>query len=330
MPPMIYVLIFLAVVLAVEGVASLAERAPQRRARHRAQAAAPDRAGHPEPGRPERGLDPARAPRGARSGCSTSTRLRAGRRRARAAPLPGRAHDHARAASLLLCVAIGLGAWLVGLDRASTARRIAFPFVLAGFLPFVQIARLRSQRMYKFEEQFPEALDLITRAMRAGHSLTFGFQMVGDELPDPIGAEFAQVAEEIKLGRELRVALGNLVYRVEAGDLPFFVTAITIQRETGGNLAEVLEKLGTLIRDRFALYGKVRALTAIGKASANLLAAMPLMLVAAALHLRRRGRPLLRGAAIHARRPGMMLSAVAVGLVVIGYILCRRMAQIEV
>ena len=95
------------------------------------------------------------------------------------------------------------------------------------------------------------------------------------------------------------MALANLVYRVEAGDLPFFVTAITIQRETGGNLAEVLEKLGTLIRDRFALYGKVRALTAIGKASANLLASMPARAGRAALHLRRRGRPILRGAAIH-------------------------------
>ena len=103
--------------------------------------------------------------------------------------------------------------------------------------------------------------------------------MVGEELPDPIASEFAQVAEEIKLGRELKVALGNLVYRVEAGDLAFFATAITIQRETGGNLAEVLEKLGTLIRDRFALYGKVRALTAVGRASANLLACMPLVMV---------------------------------------------------
>jgi tight adherence protein B len=179
---------------------------------------------------------------------------------------------------LLLCLGIGWGAWLLGSIALYNPAQ-AFPLVFAGLLPFAQVARLRTQRMHKFEEQFPEALDLITRAMRAGHSLTFGFQMVGDEMPDPIGSEFEQVAEEIKLGREVRVALGNLVYRVEAGDLPFFVTAITIQRETGGNLAEVLEKLGKLIRDRFALYGKVRALTAIGKASANLLALMPFLMV---------------------------------------------------
>jgi len=228
----------------------------------------------------------------------------------------------------MLCVAIGLGAWFVG-SIFLYSPTIAFPFVLAGFLPFVQIGRLRSQRMHKFEEQFPEALDLITRAMRAGHSLTFGFQMVGDEMPDPIAAEFAQVAEEIKLGRELRVALGNLVYRVEAGDLPFFITAITIQRETGGNLAEVLEKLGSLIRDRFALYGKVRALTAIGKASANLLAVMPIMLVFLLYTCGGEGgRSYIEP--LYTTTPGMVLAAASMGLVVVGYILCRRMAQIEV
>jgi tight adherence protein B len=201
--------------------------------------------------------------------------------------------------------------------------------VLAGLLPLWHIGRLRANRMRKFEEQFPEALDLLTRAMRAGHSLTFGLQMVGDELPDPIGSEFAQVAEEIKLGRELRVALGNLVYRVEAGDLPFFVTAITIQRETGGNLAEVLEKLGSLIRDRFALYGKVHALTAIGKASANLLAMMPVMLVLLLYTCGGEGgrayvEPLFTSST------GMMMGAMALALVIVGYILCRRVAQIEV
>jgi len=228
----------------------------------------------------------------------------------------------------LICVAAGLGAWIVA-SVVFYSPSVAFPFVLVGFLPVVQVTRKRSQRMHKFEEQFPEALDLVTRAMRAGHSLTFGFQMVGDELPDPIGSEFAQVAEEIKLGRELRVALANLVYRVEAGDLPFFVTAITIQRETGGNLSEVLEKLSSLIRDRFALYGKVRALTAIGKASANLLASMPILLVVLMYTCGGEGgrsyvEPLYTTSA------GMMLSAAAVAMVVIGYILCRRMAQIEV
>jgi tight adherence protein B len=183
--------------------------------------------------------------------------------------------------------------------------------------------------MRMFEEQFPEALDLLTRAMRAGHSLTFGLQMVGEELPDPIGAEFAQVAEEIKLGRELRVALGNLIYRVEAGDLPFFVTAITIQRETGGNLAEVLEKLGSLIRDRFVLYGKVRALTAVGIASSNLLALMPLMVVLLLYSCGGEGgRAYVEP--LYTTPAGLTMAAAASGLVLIGFILSRRMSHIEV
>ncbi len=326
MAPMFYVLIFLAVVLAVEGVASLLS---ERRSGARATARKRLRQialgiQNPDVQSEESIL---RARRDVRKTLLDLTGF-----------LPGGAEMERRLyqAGLtitpgqftLICVAAGLGAWLVA-SIVFYSPSVAFPFALVGFLPVVQVTRKRSQRMYKFEEQFPEALDLITRAMRAGHSLTFGFQMVGDELPDPIGAEFAQVAEEIKLGRELRVALGNLVYRVEAGDLPFFVTAITIQRETGGNLAEVLEKLSSLIRDRFALYGKVRALTAIGKASANLLASMPILLVVLMYTCGGEGgRSYVEP--LYTTTPGMMLSAAALAMVVIGYILCRRMAQIEV
>jgi tight adherence protein B len=229
---------------------------------------------------------------------------------------------------LMLCAGISWGAWLLG-SVALSKPTAAAPLLFAGLLPFAQVARLRSQRMNKFEEQFPEALDLMTRAMRAGHSLVFAFQMVGDEMPDPIGSEFAQVAEEVKLGRDVRVALANLVYRVEAGDLPFFVTAITIQRETGGNLAEVLEKLGKLIRDRFALYGKVRALTAIGKSSANLLATIPFVMVALLYSCGGEGgRSYVQP--LYTTTAGYFLSALATLLVVVGYVLSRRLARIEV
>ena len=229
---------------------------------------------------------------------------------------------------LMLCVALGVGAWVMASIMVYSPG-LALPFLLVGLLPFWHILRLRNKRMAKFEEQFPEALDLITRALRAGHALTFGFQMVGDELPDPVASEFAQVAEEVKLGQEMRVALGNMAYRMEAGDLRFFVTAITIQRETGGNLAEVLQKLSTLIRDRFALYGKVRALTAIGRASANLLACMPLVLVGSLYTCggdggRKYVEPL------YTTQEGFMLSGIAVLLVIVGYVVCRRMAVIEV
>jgi tight adherence protein B len=323
---MLYVLIFLAVVMAVEGVAMLAS---ERRSGARATARkrlrqialgiqSPDVQSETSILRARRQtrrslLDLARFVPG---GVELERRLY----QAGLAISPGR--------FAFLCVALSAGAWFVGSIVFYNPIK-ALPFLLAGLLPFLQIARLRSQRMLKFEEQFPEALDLITRAMRAGHSLILGFQMVGEELPDPIGSEFAQVAEEIKLGREVPVALSNLVYRVEAGDLPFFVTAITIQRETGGNLSEVLEKLGTLIRDRFALYGKVRALTAIGKASANLLASMPLVLVALLYTCGGEGgRSYVEP--LYSTSSGMIMAAAALGLVVAGYILCRRMAKIEV
>ena len=270
MPPMLYVLIFLAVFLAVEGLASLlserrsgARAAARRRLRQIA-------LGIQSPDVQTRTRSCARAASAPDAARPRASSCRAGvelERRLYQAGLTSRP-----AASCCCASRSALGAWFVGLDRALRPVPRVPVRARRACCRSSQIARLRAQRMRKFEEQFPEALDLLTRAMRAGHSLTFGLQMVGDELPDPIGTEFGQVAEEIKLGRELRVALGNLVYRVEAGDLPFFVTAITIQRETGGNLAEVLEKLGTLIRERFELYGKVRALTAIGKASANLLA----------------------------------------------------------
>jgi tight adherence protein B len=326
MPPMLYVFIFMAVFLAVEGVAMLVS---ERRSGTRATARKRLRQIALGIQSPDVQSEDSilRARREVKRRLLDITRLVPGgaelERRLYQAGLtitPGR--------FTALCVAVGLGAWLVG-SIFMYSPATAFPLVLAGFAPFFQIARMRNNRMRKFEEQFPEALDLVTRAMRAGHSLTFGFQMVGEELPDPIGSEFAQVAEEIKLGRELRVALANLIYRVEAGDLPFFVTAITIQRETGGNLSEVLEKLGKLIRDRFALYGKVRALTAIGKATANLLAAMPVLMVVLLYSCGGEGgRSYVEP--LYTTSGGMVLSAAAVGLVVIGYILCRRMAQIEV
>ena len=161
--------------------------------------------------------------------------------------------------------------------------------------------------------------------MALRNSLTFALQMVGDELADPIGTEFGQVAQEIKLGKSVEKALDQLAYRVDVGDVPFFVTAISIQHTTGGNLAEILDKLSSLIRERFKLYGKIRALTAIGIASANLLAVWPVVMVGG-LYLVAPDylRPLWE------HEMGSMLMGAAGVLVVIGYILCRRLAVIKV
>src|SRR5262245_32086795 len=155
---------------------------------------------------------------------------------------------------VMLSVGLAVGGWFMGLVLFE---KLTFAIVgaLVGLLPWVQLSRLKAQRRDRFEAQFPDALDLLIRALRAGHSLSTGLQMVGKELPDPVGTEFGHVAHEIQLGQQVRHALANLTYRVQTEDLPFFVTAISIQQETGSNLAEVLENLSRVIRERFKLYG---------------------------------------------------------------------------
>ena len=225
---------------------------------------------------------------------------------------------------VLLSAAMGLGGWLLGSVFLADPLRSA-PFLAAAALPTIQMMRLERKRMGAFEAQFPGALELLTRALRAGNSLTFGLQMVGEELADPVGTEFQQVAEEIKLGKSVRAALDNLQYRINVADLPFFVTAVSIQTTTGGNLAEILDNLGYVIRERFKLYGKVRALTAMGRASANLLAVWPLVMVGTMYMVNPKYiEPLWTS------ESGPYMALTAFILVVIGYFVCLRMAKIKV
>jgi tight adherence protein B len=223
-----------------------------------------------------------------------------------------------------LSVAMALGGAFVGIVLFENPGHAGL-CALVGLLPWLQLSRLKSRRRNLFEAQFPDALDLLIRALRAGHSLSTGLQMVGKELPDPIGTEFGQVAHEIQLGQQVRHALANLTYRVDSLDLPFFVTAIAIQQETGSNLAEVLENLSRVIRERFKLYGKVRALTAMGRASANLLAGWPLVMVGALYAVNRD-----YVAPLWEEEAGQFLAMISFVMVVIGYVICRRMAQIKV
>ena len=127
-----------------------------------------------------------------------------------------------------------------------------------------------------FEEQFPEAVDLLSRALRAGHALTSGLQMVGDEVPDPVGAEFRTLFEQQNYGMSLPEALKELAARVPVLDARFFVTALLTQRETGGNLSEVLDKLASVIRERFKVKRQVRAISAHGRITGFALAFLPL------------------------------------------------------
>ena len=147
---------------------------------------------------------------------------------------------------------------------------------LGALLPLFYILRRRNQRLHKLDEQLPEALDLISRAMRAGHAFPSALQMVAEESQDPTGSEFRITFEEINYGIAVKDALMNLATRVPSSDLRYFVIAVLIQRETGGNLAELLGNISALIRARFKLLGAVRVLSAEGRLSAWILTLLPI------------------------------------------------------
>lgn len=147
--------------------------------------------------------------------------------------------------------------------------------LLLGCAPFLYLLNQRAKRLKRFESLLPETLDLMGRALRAGHSLSGALQMAGTEMPDPVGEEFRQVVDEINFGIAAQEALQNLAKRVPSTDLGFFVVAVLIQRETGGNLSEIFANISNIIRERLKLFGKVRALSAEGRYSGYVLALLP-------------------------------------------------------
>lgn len=147
--------------------------------------------------------------------------------------------------------------------------------LLLASLPLVWLILRRRSRFRKFAKQLPDALELISRALRAGHSLASGFSLVADEMRPPISKEFQRAFEEQNLGISLEDAMGNLTDRIPNLDLRFFATAVVLQRQTGGDLAEILDKIGYLVRERFKIWGTVQALTGEGRLSGIVLLALP-------------------------------------------------------
>ena len=145
-------------------------------------------------------------------------------------------------------------------------------------IPFIYLLYKKNKRMTKLYEQLPDALELISRALKAGHAFTGGMKLVADEFPDPIGPEFAETLAEVNFGISVQDALKNLANRVDCSEMKYFVVAVSIQRDTGGNLTEILDTLAYLIRERFKLRGKIRTLSAEGKFSAIVLIALPIFL----------------------------------------------------
>jgi tight adherence protein B len=179
---------------------------------------------------------------------------------------------------VLTSAVLGLGSYLLaGLFYAPFY--IALPMGIGvGLLPLALVAWKRHRRLRKFEEHFPEALDLLGRAVRAGHAFTTGLEMISKECAEPLAGEFRTTFEEQNFGLPLRDTLLNLSERVPSMDVRFFVTALLIQKETGGNLAEILDGLSRVIRDRFRLYREVQVRTAQGRLTAAILIVLPIFM----------------------------------------------------
>ncbi len=176
-----------------------------------------------------------------------------------------------------MTIGVFLGVFLGSRVRIPVFREcsMAAGACLFGALPYFYVLAKRRWRLAQFEEQFPETLDFLARAMRAGHAFSVSLEMMAEESPEPMGAEFRKVFHEQNLGAPIGVALSNLAERVPLLDVRFFVSAVLLQRETGGNLAEILTKLSDVIRERFRLKGQVRAASAHGRATALILTILP-------------------------------------------------------
>lgn len=202
---------------------------------------------------------------------------------------------------------------------------LAIPFaLLAGYAPIGYVRFVRGRRFLKFDEQFPEAMDLLARALRAGHALTTGLLMVAEELPQPIGPEFKILYDEQNFGLPLPQAMKQFAERVPSMDARFFVTAVLTQRESGGNLAEVLDNLASIIRDRFKVKRQVRVISAHGRITGWILSALPTTL---GLFFAFSNPEKYR--AFYTNPLGMQMIAGALLLQVVGVIIISRIVKIE-
>jgi len=223
-----------------------------------------------------------------------------------------------------ICGASALAGGLL-LARIAASTVIGFPIGLfAGFLPILWLRRRANRRASLFEEQFPEAIDLMARALRAGHALTTGLALVAEELPDPVGTEFRLVYDRQNFGMSLPDALRLLAARIPLIDARFFVTAVLTQRESGGNLAEILDNLGSVIRQRFKVRRQIKVVTAHARLTGWVLTGIPVaiglaMMVVAPDHI----RTLIEDPV------GVQMLIAAVGLWMIGYLIIRKLVNVE-
>jgi tight adherence protein B len=226
--------------------------------------------------------------------------------------------------ALLTMVAFGL-AWV--LARATLHHTLlALGIGAAGaVIPYIIVTVKMNRRMALFSEQFPDAIDMIVNSLRAGFALNGAIQMVAEESPEPVASEFRILFEEQKLGLDIRQALVNFSDRMNTTDVPIFVTAVLIQRDTGGNLAEVLENIAYVIRDRYRILGEVRTFTAQGRLSGFILALLPIFM-AGILSILSPGY--IEG--MVQDQLGSVLISVAVVLQVVGFLWIQKIVNIKI
>lgn len=235
-----------------------------------------------------------------------------------------RAGSRRKPGEVILTAAVaGGGAFFVGqlfLEPALTL----LAAVAAAASPFMVIRRNQRKRIARFEELLPDAIDMLVNALRAGYSLQAAMEFVGKEMPDPLGPEFSRFYEEQRLGIDVRRALVDMQERVDSADFRMFVTSLLVQRETGGNLGEILGNIGKLMRERVAFRGHVDALMSEPKMSANVLGVLPFFVFAIIMIMNPEYiRPLL------ATPMGNLMAIYAICSVVVGYWVMRKIAQVD-
>lgn len=227
------------------------------------------------------------------------------------------------AGSLLLALIAFNVCWYAAEPMIQNAAFVAAP--LAASLPLMYLRRRRTRRVRAFEAQLPDSLQFISRAMRAGHAFSVSLEMLHKEFPEPLGGEFRRTFEEQNLGLPIDVALQKLARRVPLIDVQFFVAAVLLQKRTGGNLAEILDKLATIIRERFKLRGQIRSISAHGRLSSLVLTAIPAV-VAVMMYFVNRDHMLY----FVEDEMGQWMAGLAIGFQALGYLVMRQIVKIEV
>ncbi len=224
--------------------------------------------------------------------------------------------------SLVAFVAGTAVAWLMLPVGKPLAVLVGF---MAGGAPTLYVWGKRKSRLKKFEEIFPDSLEFVSRSMRAGHAFSVSLEMIHREFPEPLSSEFRRTFEEHNLGLPIEIALQKLATRVPSLDVHFFVSAVLLQKRTGGNLAEILDKLAYVIRERFKLRGRIRAVSAHGKMTATALSCIP---VAVAILMFYTNPDYVKF--FFTDDTGNIMMACAVALQVIGYLIMKKIVNIEV